>query len=87
MNPIRTVLAHDDEEPICHACSKAYGLVQLDKAAMFAMQTCCICETDQPCCAIGDFAMPASDAPARRQPHVASDDYSELETLLGGPRT
>jgi hypothetical protein len=83
MNPIRTVLAHDDEEPICHACSKAYGLVQLDKAAMFAMQTCCICETDQPCCAIRDFVIPASDAPARRQPHAAPAGHDDLAALLG----
>jgi len=86
MSPIRTLLGYNENEPICHSCSKAYGLVPLDKAVTFAMQTCCVCRSDQPCCAIRDFAMPASDAPARRQPHVAPDDYSELENLLGGRR-
>ena len=85
---IRTVLGKNPNEPLCNSCSKGLGLQLLDKIGVtFAMQTCCVCRSDQPCCAIRDFAMPASDAPARRQPHAAPDDYSELEMLLGGPRT
>jgi len=98
MSPIRTLLGYNENEPICHSCSKAYGLVPLDKAVTFAMQTCCVCRSDQPCCAIRDFAMPANIArradfraaggetrSARAQ--TSPDDYSELEALLGGPRT
>ena len=81
MSPIRTLLGYNENEPICHSCSKAYGLVPLDKAVTFAMQTCCVCRSDQPCCAIRDYR-----ARPRPQAHVAPDDYSELETLLGGPR-
>ncbi len=50
----RTILAHDDDEPICDPCALALGMQPTDKPAPVSMQTCCLCGNERRCMAIRD---------------------------------
>ncbi len=89
MSPIRNVLALDDRDPICAPCTIALGGTNTKVIPVFD-RPCRHCGNIRRCAAVGDITWPAALVrPAPRhegKPWRQPDDYSELETMLGGRR-
>jgi hypothetical protein len=81
MTPLRSVLALDEEQPICADCATALGGRPVFKILTVTARPCGHCGVIRECTAVRDYEFPASlIRPDRR---ADADDYSELEAYLG----
>ena len=89
MNPLRHVLALDDDAPICSFCATALGGKPVPGVATASARPCGHCGNIRACFAVRDYAWPATlirpePQPRRHEgkPWQAPDDYDDLEMVL-----
>lgn len=75
--PIRSILALDEDAPICAPCATALGGKPHDKIATVTARPCGHCGNIRECVAVRDYAFPAALIRPEPKRPADADDYSE----------